>query len=131
MKQYLFVYGTLKDEFAPPEIAGTVKKMKFVGNGFAYGKLYDLGEYPGAVLGTRDKIFGSIYEVPDDENILRKLDEYEGFHPQTPKESLYLRKKIKVYINDKTLTSWIYEYNQDLTNKPLIKSGNYSTLQTA
>ena len=131
MKQYLFVYGTLKNEFAPPEIAGTVKRLKFVGDGFVHGKLYDLGEYPGAVLGTRDKIFGSIYELPDDENILRELDNYEGFNPQKSKESLYLRRKIKVYTNNKTLTSWIYEYNQDLTNKPRIKSGNYSTLQTA
>lgn len=131
MKQYLFVYGTLMDKFAPPEIASTVKKLKFVSDGFTYGKLYDLGEFPGAVLGTKDKIFGSVYELPDDQNILRKLDEYEGFCPQNPTESLYLRKKTKVFVNNKSLTSWVYEYNQDLSNKPLIKSGVYSKLQLA
>jgi gamma-glutamylcyclotransferase (GGCT)/AIG2-like uncharacterized protein YtfP len=131
MKQYLFVYGTLKNKLAPPEIAETVKKLKLVGDGFAYGKLYDLGEFPGAVLGTDDKIFGSVYELPDDENVLPELDEYEGFYSQNPKESLYLRKKTKVYLRNKSLTSWIYEYNQDLSNKRQIKSGNFSSIQAA
>ena len=129
MKEYLFVYGTLNEELAPPEIADTVKKLKFIGEGFAHGTLYDLGEYPAAVLDDSGKIFGRIYELPVDAKILQKLDRYEGFYPQNPAKSLYLRKKTKVRLNNKNLTSWIYEYNRDLSNAPIIKSGNYSTAQ--
>ena len=52
MKDYLFAYGTLAAENAPPKIAGTVKKLKCIGEGFIFGRLYNLGEYPAAVLGT-------------------------------------------------------------------------------
>lgn len=131
MKQYLFVYGTLMQEFAPPEIVETVKNLKFVSEGFVYGSLYDLGEYPAVILGDSDKIFGQIFELPDDEEILRKLDEYEGVYPNNRKKSLFLRKKTIAYSGNKKLQSWIYEYNQDLSNVPIIESGNYSTLQTA
>ena len=50
MKDYLFAYGTLAEEHAPQEIAGTVTQLRYVGQGFVFGRLYDLGEYPGAVL---------------------------------------------------------------------------------
>lgn len=129
MKQYLFVYGTLNEKFAPPEIAATVKKLKFVGEGFARGKLYDLGDYPAAILDNSGKIFGRVYELPIDEKILQKLDKYEGFHLQNPAKSLYLRKETDVCLKNKNLTSWIYEYNQDLSGASVIESGNYLMLQ--
>jgi len=31
----------------------------------------------------------------------------------------------------RNLSCWIYEYNQDLSNMPIIESGNYPTLQAA
>lgn len=108
-----------------------MKKLKFVGEGFVYGKLYDLGEYPAAVLGNSGKIFGRVYKLPNDEKILQEFDEYEGFCPQNVAKSLYLRKKTKIYLSDRNLSCWIYEYNQDLSNMPVIESGNYPTLQAA
>jgi len=131
MNQYLFIYGTLLPDVAPDEIADTAKKLEFIGEGFVHGRLYDLGEYPGAVLNYHSKIFGRVYKLPDDENILPELDEYEGYYPQNPSKSLYLRKKTKVYLDDKMLSCWIYEYNQDLSHAPTIESGNFLSIQSA
>jgi len=50
MSDYLFTYGTLKHGHAPDEIASAVTKLRPVGKGFVPGVLYDLGDYPGAVL---------------------------------------------------------------------------------
>ena len=50
MKDYLFAYGTLAEDRVPLEIASAVKRLKYVGDGFIFGRLYDLGDYPGAVL---------------------------------------------------------------------------------
>jgi len=130
MNQYLFIYGTLIPDIAPDEISGAARKLEYIGEGFVYGKLYDLGDYPAAVLNSNSKVFGRIYKLPDDENILPELDEYEGYDPQNLSESLYLRKKAKVYLNGRTLSCWIYEYNQDTSKTPLIESGNFLTIQT-
>src|SRR5215213_11570847 len=130
MNQYLFIYGTLIPDIAPDEISGAAQKLEYVGEGFVYGKLYDLGDYPAAVLNGNSKIFGRIYKLPDDENILPELDEYEGYNPQNLSESLYLRKKVKVYLNGRTLSCWIYEYNRDTSKIPIIESGNFLTIQT-
>jgi len=95
MKQYLFVYGTLTEKLAPAEISATLKKLKYVGDGFVHGRLYDLGEYPGAILGRtgHSKVFGKIYELPDDPAVLRQLDRYEEFFPSNRSKSLFVRNK--------------------------------------
>lgn len=130
INQYLFIYGTLLPDIAPDEIADTAKKLEIIGEGFVQGKLYDLGDYPAAVLNVRGKIFGRVYKLPDNENILPELDEYEGYYPKKLSKSLYIRKKTKAYLDGRTLPCWIYEYNRDITNAPTIESGNFLTTQT-
>lgn len=114
MKQYLFVYGSLRKGFAPPEIAETADKLKLVGEAFVYGSLYDLGEFRALVSGGEDEIFGQILELPDDAKVLRRLDEYEGFDASNPQESLFVRTETTAYFGDEQLQTWIYEYNGDL-----------------
>ena len=89
MKDYLFAYGTLAETHPPPEIATAVKRLKYVGDGFIFGRLYDLGEYPGAVLENerRNKVFGKIFEVPRGRTLFERLDGYEGFDPHRPARS--------------------------------------------
>jgi gamma-glutamylcyclotransferase (GGCT)/AIG2-like uncharacterized protein YtfP len=98
MKDYLFVYGTLAKEIAPREIAAAVKKLKDVGQGFILGRLYDIGEYPGAVLNgdPQDKIFGRIYQLPGDPEVLDRLDKYEGFDPTHPAQSAFVRRRTSI-----------------------------------
>ena len=110
----LFVYGSLRKGHAPPLIAETADKLEFFAEAFVYGKLYDLGKYRAIVLDGEDKIFGQILELPDDEEVLDALDEYEGFEPNNPRQSLFVRKKTTAYFGDEKLQTWIYEYNGDL-----------------
>lgn len=129
MINYLFVYGTLMDEYAPPKIAETVKKLKYVGKGFVYGRLYDLSEYPGAILddSTDKKVFGRVYRLPGEESILQNLDEYEEFFPHQSSPSLFVRKKTVVSLESgRKINCWIYEYNKDITSAQMIESGEYS-----
>src|SRR5258708_20900133 len=94
MKRYLFSYGTLLPQRAPAEIAPVVRHMRRIGPGKVRGRIYDLGDYPGAVLSKSGPIIlGEVFELPDKPDILGKLDEYEGFDAANPQGSLFVRKR--------------------------------------
>jgi gamma-glutamylcyclotransferase (GGCT)/AIG2-like uncharacterized protein YtfP len=128
MKQYLFSYGTLVPGRAPAEIAPTVRKLRPIGPGKVRGRLYDLGNYPGAVLNkTASIISGEVFELPESPNILVKLDEYEGFDPANPQGSLFVRKRRLVSLNGgKKKWCWIYVYNRPLGHAPTLHNGDFS-----
>ncbi|HKP87483.1 MAG TPA: gamma-glutamylcyclotransferase family protein [Blastocatellia bacterium] len=130
MKGYLFVYGTLLPGHAPDEIARVAEKLRLVGPAHVRGQLYDLGDYPGAILDSSsdDAIFGQVFELPDDESALRSLDSYEGFDSEDPQDSLFIRRKARASLDDgRTLECWVYAYNRNPQTAPLIESGNYVT----
>jgi gamma-glutamylcyclotransferase (GGCT)/AIG2-like uncharacterized protein YtfP len=115
MTDYLFAYGTLQPGLAPSQIAGAAAKLRPVGLGFVYGELYELDGYPGAVpdVHSKSKITGTILELPGDENVLRQLDEYEGYDPEAPESSEFVRVRQTVeLVGGGTLECWIYRYNQ-------------------
>lgn len=123
---YLFAYGTLKLGFVPPYLSEIAAKMDFIGEGFVHGTLYDLGEYSGAILefATDKKIHGCVYNLCDESEILRVLDEYEGISPNQTEESLFIRKRTKIFLqNEEIIDGWIYEYNQSVDSASIIESG--------
>lgn len=126
MNEHLFAYGSLKTGFAPPEIAKTVEKLKYAGDGFVYGRLYDLGAYSGAVLGNaaNGKIYGVVYEIPSEVDVLEVLDEYEGIVPHQPESSLFIRKRTAIFLESgEKIDGWIYVYNRTTESAPLIENG--------
>src|SRR5271157_3862574 len=128
MSDYLFSYGTLLPEHAPPAIADTIAKLCPLGEGTVGGILYDLGDYPGAVLdsATDKRICGTVFQLPNDANVLPELDQYEGFYPSAPSASLFLRKRHPVRLSDgRILNCWIYEYNGKRTAAPVVPNGRY------
>jgi len=125
---YLFVYGTLLREHAPREISNAVRRLKPIGTAKMGGKLYDFGEYPGAVAapGRAGKISGRLFEVPDSA-LLKEIDEYEGYNPARPARSLFLRKKRFVTLsNGRRLLSWVYLFNGAPKDGRLLAHGSYS-----
>jgi gamma-glutamylcyclotransferase (GGCT)/AIG2-like uncharacterized protein YtfP len=133
MKQYLFAYGTLADGNPRQEIATAVKQLKSLGKGYIFARLYDLGEYPGALLddSKRHKVFGKIFQLPNDSQILTRLDEYEAFDPRRPAGSLFVRKRTAINRpNHPPLTGWVYAYNGRVSSQPLIKHGHYAKLSS-
>ena len=134
MPEHLFVCGTLLPGRAPKEIEGTVRRLSPVGRACVLGRLYDLGEYPGAVLDASSptKIQGFVFSLPDDPVVLQALDAYEGFEPGDALGSLFVRQETTVMLADgRTVSCWMYAYNRDPVGAPLIPEGDYEKFQTA
>jgi gamma-glutamylcyclotransferase (GGCT)/AIG2-like uncharacterized protein YtfP len=115
MSDYLFAYGTLQPGLAPTQVARVAAKLQPVGEGFVRGALYDLGGYPGAVPDPKapGRIAGAVMELPEDESVLKKLDAYEGFDPEAPGESEFVRVRQAVELKTGgTVECWIYCYNR-------------------
>lgn len=126
MSEYLFAYGTLQPGHAPSEIAPAVDKLEAIGKGSVRGVLYDLGDYPGAVLdsSTPRTIFGTVFKLTKDASTLRQLDEYEGFDPKAPEESLFIRRIHPVELaTGRVVKCWIYVYNRRPESEPILETG--------
>ena len=125
---YLFLYGTLLPGHAPAEIAPAVAKLRRLGAGTTRGLLYDLGEYPGAVLddSAGGHIHGTIFELPRAKEVLSALDTYEDFDPNEPQSSLFVRILQPITLpNGELLECWMYVYNRDPGDARLIPSGRW------
>ena len=106
--------GPCSRGFAPTKIARVAAKLRPVGEGFVRGVLYDLGGYPGAVAdaAAKSKIAGTVMELPEDEGVLARLDKYEGFDPQAPTTSEYIRERQIVELEaGGAVECWFYRYN--------------------
>lgn len=128
MSQNLFLYGTLLPGEAPKEIAGIVSRFRRLGSAQVRGRLYDLGEFPGAVLdpSARTMIHGELVVLPSGDQILDALDRYEEFDPSDPKKSLFVRKKAKIQMaNGSSREGWIYVYNRHPGKARLVRGGDY------
>jgi gamma-glutamylcyclotransferase (GGCT)/AIG2-like uncharacterized protein YtfP len=95
----LYVYGTLRTGKAEAQI------LK--------GKMYDLGWFPGVILGGPDDVVVERIEVDD----LQRIDRYEGYREDDPEGSLYIRVPYK--------DGYIYEYNRSVANDFVIASGDW------
>jgi len=121
----VFFYGTLMSGFKRPGRQRLDAKLTPIGRGSIHAALYDVGLYPAAVPASDASVQGEIHRMSDD-SVLHELDEIEGFRPEQPDASLYLRLETPVTLTDgRTATAWTYFYNAPLGNAPLIESGDY------
>lgn len=123
---YLFVYGTLLDkqnEFG----AHLNENCSFYADGRFKGRLYDIGEYPGAVLDPESEnyVLGKIFLVTDPTEVLRLLDDYEGFGPGQTQPNLFAREFIAIETDNALINCWVYLYNLATEGFRLIASGKY------
>jgi gamma-glutamylcyclotransferase (GGCT)/AIG2-like uncharacterized protein YtfP len=123
---YLFVYGTLlnnTNEFAVylKNNSTFYKKAKF------RGKLYDIGQYPGAIFQPDNDgfVYGSIFVMKDADDTLKILDDYEGYGYDHPQPNEFVRELIEVETDDKSVECWVYLYNWPVEGLSLIVSGKY------
>jgi gamma-glutamylcyclotransferase (GGCT)/AIG2-like uncharacterized protein YtfP len=130
MSDYLFAYGTLQPAHAPDEVRALLAKLRYVGEASVRGVLYDLGDYPGAVLDSSfaSRVFGEVFELPDSEETLAALDSYEEFDPNARGGSLFVRVREPVALESGDVKRcWIYVYHRDPGAAPVIESGRYAT----
>ncbi|TSJ39413.1 gamma-glutamylcyclotransferase [Mucilaginibacter corticis] len=122
----LFVYGSLLS--ADNEFANYLSQnATFYGDGKFKGRLYDMGKYPGAVLSNDQAydISGSIVRLKNLEQVLKVLDDYEGFGEDQEQPNLFIRDLLPVITSDEPVNCWVYLYNLSVNGLMEIKSGNY------
>ncbi|WP_315818358.1 gamma-glutamylcyclotransferase family protein [Paraflavitalea speifideaquila] len=72
-------------------------------------------------------ITGELYQLNNKDEFawaICQLDDYEGIFPEAGELPLYRREPVNVVINDQEVLAWIYWYNQEITDKPVISSGS-------
>lgn len=126
--ELLFVYGTLLD---PQNPVGEYLRSnaEFYADGYFMGKLYDLGDYPGAVESNNpeDKVYGTVFVLKNAESIFRILDEYEETGDQFAKPNEFIRTKTEIVTGkNEKLLCWVYLYNRSTENLLPIKTWRIS-----
>jgi gamma-glutamylcyclotransferase (GGCT)/AIG2-like uncharacterized protein YtfP len=110
----LFVYGLLRRGEALHHL---MEDAKHLGEPEVPDlTLYSMGEYPAAVPGS-GTVAGELYRLSR-EATLAVLDEVEGLGLDPP---AYRREEIEV----DGQTAWIYLYNGDISDRPVIPSGDW------
>lgn len=123
---FLFVYGSLLDE--DNEFAIYLKNNStFYATGKARGKIYDIGEYPGAVLIPEgaDYIYGHILKIQTPEKVFKVIDDYEGYGGEQSWPNEFIRALTVIEAEKEILDCWIYVYNLPVFGLRQVKGGRY------
>jgi len=131
---HLFVYGTLRDDPAHEMYRVLARDAEFVGDGALEGRLYDFGQYPGAIRmeASGVAVRGEVYRLKTPDETLRRLDEYEGCGPSDRPPFEFVREKSPVRLESgSTLLCWVYFYNRPPINGQLIPSGDYAQFRAS
>lgn len=124
----LFVYGSLRSGFRSPVYEYISRFFKFIGEAKVKGKLYDMGSYPAGVPAEDDSfIIGELYQAKNEHEFswaIGQLDDYEGVAVEPDEVQLYRREVTEVHFNNDISKAWIYWYNGNVANRPVIASGD-------
>jgi gamma-glutamylcyclotransferase (GGCT)/AIG2-like uncharacterized protein YtfP len=128
----LFVYGTLLPECNLSISTQFLEDAEFLGHGYVFAKLYDLGDYPAMVLDItyEHKVFGQIYRLHSPKKTLALLDDYEDINPSFPEDNEYIRTVIKVISGVREINAYAYLYAKDVLPLKKIPSGDYLSYLT-
>lgn len=117
---HVFVYGTLKKDQHANKIISNGSNS--ICNARINGIMYDLGAYPGIKENSNSYVYGEIYAIKNQD--MKSIDEYEGFYPENPEESLFIRKVTNASCMDgNKISVFAYFYNHDIINAKKISSG--------
>jgi gamma-glutamylcyclotransferase (GGCT)/AIG2-like uncharacterized protein YtfP len=127
---HIFVYGTLLSAFGAGDHPTLRGRARLIGPGTVPGLLFDAGVYPVALLdeAVPGRIRGELHAVPaaSASELLELLDRYEGFLPDRPGDSLFVRQRVTVFREGgEPLGAWAYRYNRPVTGLTRIPGGDY------
>ena len=133
MSQYLFVYGTLCRNAGHPMHQLLVRHAAYAGEGHFNGRLFRVGHYPGAMTSSdpNDKVFGELYRLRSPQQLLSRLDAYEGCAPSDPRPHQFVRRRLRVRLdNGGEKMAWVYLLNRVTPRFPRIASGRFVASET-
>jgi gamma-glutamylcyclotransferase (GGCT)/AIG2-like uncharacterized protein YtfP len=119
----LFVYGHLRRGQVGHERLRLAQHTQWLGEARIHGRLYDLGDYPGLILGGEDVVRGEVIGF-DDATLWALLDAYEEYDPNQPETSEYRRVEAD-FLNDSG-PAWVYVFNRPVEGLIPIASGVWS-----
>ena len=125
--RHVFVYGTLR-RGQSNDITRLSPAPRFVGVGEVAGTMFDLGPYPGVLLGTSAKeggqgtVVGEVYAISTTLEVV--LDAIEEVYPQATGE--YTKRSIHVLAAGRSWECIVYEINPLRTaGLPVVASGDW------
>jgi gamma-glutamylcyclotransferase (GGCT)/AIG2-like uncharacterized protein YtfP len=129
----IFVYGTLMigqpNDYIWEDSIDRVEDAYFDN-----GCLYDLGYYPVMTEEPHYRIKGQLIHVKQDKFaiIIARLDALEGFDPESPLESVFMRICSAVTsLNAEILDAWTYVgHSEHLQGLPVIEQGDWVAYTT-
>ena len=124
---YLFVYGTLMLRYPENPHRALLEKhcTARISEAWCNGELYTLKDYPAMIPGT-ERVYGEILQVQHAEELFKILDLYEGFYPEAPGKSHYLRVETEVLTSENIpYTCWTYLYNRPVKHLKKLNSGRF------
>ena len=117
----VFVYGTLRRGEAN-DINRLQPAPRYLGEARVRGSLYDLGPYPGVILGGAGWVQGEVYAITP--ALERQLDLIEEVAPVPSGE--YARRQVALELLGQVLHCLVYEISpQRVRGRPLIASGDW------
>ena len=122
MTEYLFVYGWLKQKYHR-DLPFEMPKKK-IGDGFVYGKLFYVADYPGLELGGSQLVFGELYEIPTQYD-WSEMDHFEQSLPTIVDNPEYERVRATCYLSKEPYNCWVYQYLRDWDQNRLIAGGEF------
>ncbi|MDZ7269671.1 MAG: gamma-glutamylcyclotransferase [candidate division KSB1 bacterium] len=126
----LFVYGTLMRGMERADFLNNPDKASFAGPATAAGKLYDVGSFPGMIESDNgERVHGELHRLQDPELFFETLDLIQGYWPDQPERSLYIRKIIPVTTAQGTTQAWSYILNLPVNGLKPIPSGDFRRYQ--
>lgn len=126
MTDLVFFYGTLMSGFKRRGRTQIDLALEPVSHGSIQAVLFDLGIYPAAIPATDSRVFGELHRMREPDAVLLALDDIEGYRPDQPDASLYVRRETPVTLDDgRVADAWVYFYNAPLGGAQRIDSGDY------
>ena len=119
--RHVFVYGTLR-RGGRNDIARFRPEPFFVANAAIAGALYDLGAYPGVVLGGKRRVMGEIYRIePEVEAALDVLEEVAD-----DDAGEYIRRHVTLEAGAQQFECLVYEIHPSrIAGRAVIRSGDW------
>jgi gamma-glutamylcyclotransferase (GGCT)/AIG2-like uncharacterized protein YtfP len=129
MSDLLFVYGTLRKGHSNKMAAYLASHAEFLTHGWFQGRMYQISYYPGVIASDDEdeRAYGEIYRLNDPETSLAILDAYEECSAQHTQPAEYKRITASIFAMDGNMFEqvWIYLYQWPITDKTLIKEGDF------
>lgn len=127
--EFLLLYGSLGNRESMHTELSLDKALQPLGPREIPGSLYDLGEFPGLVLGP-GVVVAELFKIRD-LSVLLRLDEFEEYDHAELEQSLFRRTTLRLprhrsriankLRGNPTIDPWIYVYNQPIDGKDKIE----------